>query len=141
MAYTLKLTNGKILLNLSDQKTDELTTSLTLIGKNVSAYGTYYNSNFIHLLENGANSTPPGAPLTGQLWWDSSANLLKVYNGTTFKTISAATASSPVVTSTGTAVPLLPGTDEILTFVPNAYFTGTTSSGTATVYIIPGDGM
>jgi hypothetical protein len=54
---------------------------------------------------------------------------------------SSATSNSAVVTSTGTAVPLLPGTDEILTFVPNAYFTGTTAAGTANVYIIPGDGM
>jgi len=46
-----------------------------------------------------------------------------------------------VVTSTGNAFPLLAGTDEILTFVPNAYFTGTTTSRTATVYITPGDGM
>jgi hypothetical protein len=35
----------------------------------------------------------------------------------------------------------LPSTDEILTFVPNAYFTGVTSSGTAVVYITPGDGL
>ena len=46
-----------------------------------------------------------------------------------------------VVTSTGNAFPLLAGTDEILTFVPNAYFTGITSSSTASVYITPGDGM
>jgi len=54
---------------------------------------------------------------------------------------SNATSNSAIVTTTGTAVPLLPGTDEILSFVPNAYFTGATSSGTANVYIIPGDGM
>jgi hypothetical protein len=46
-----------------------------------------------------------------------------------------------VVTSTGPAYPLLPGTDEILSFVPNAYFTGITGSSTAAVYITPGDGM
>jgi Na+/phosphate symporter len=46
-----------------------------------------------------------------------------------------------VVTSTGNAFPLLAGTDEILTFVPNAYFTGITSSSTASIYITPGDGM
>lgn len=46
-----------------------------------------------------------------------------------------------VVTGTGPAFPLLAGTDEILTFQPNAYFTGATSSGTAVVYITPGDGM
>lgn len=46
-----------------------------------------------------------------------------------------------VVTSSQTAFPILPNTDEILTFVPNAYFTGITSSGTATIYITPGDGL
>ncbi len=46
------------------------------------------------MLENSAAISPPGNPLTGQLWWDKSNNLLKVYNGTTFKTISAATAST-----------------------------------------------
>jgi len=46
-----------------------------------------------------------------------------------------------VVTTTGLSFPLLAGTDEILTFVPNAYFTGITSTGTASVYITPGDGM
>ena len=51
-----------------------------------------------------------------------------------------ATANASVVTSTATAIPLLPGTDEILTFVPYSYFTGITSSSSAIVYITPGDG-
>lgn len=46
-----------------------------------------------------------------------------------------------VVTSSQTAFPLLPSTDEILTFVPNAYFTAITAAGTATIYITPGDGL
>jgi hypothetical protein len=46
-----------------------------------------------------------------------------------------------VVSASQPALPLLPGTDEILTFVPNAYFTGITSTGTAAVYVTPGDGM
>ena len=52
-----------------------------------------------------------------------------------------ATNNAVVVTSTGNAFPLLASTDEILTFVPNAYFTGITGSGTASIYITPGDGM
>lgn len=51
-----------------------------------------------------------------------------------------ATASAVSVTSSQPAFPLLPGTDEILTFVPNAYFTGISTS-TAVVYITPGDGV
>ena len=49
--------------------------------------------------------------------------------------------AAAVVSTTGQSFPLLPGTDEILTFVPNAYFTGATASGTASVYITPGDGL
>jgi len=56
-------------------------------------------------------------------------------------TSSNATNSATVVSTTGPAIPLLPGTDEILTFVPNAYFTGITSTNTAVIYVTPGDGM
>jgi len=49
--------------------------------------------------------------------------------------------NAAIVTTTGPSVPLLPGTDEILTFVPNAYFTGITANSTAVVYVTPGDGM
>jgi hypothetical protein len=56
-------------------------------------------------------------------------------------TASEATNNAVVVTSSQTAFPLLPSTDEILTFVPNAYFTAITAAGTATIYITPGDGL
>jgi len=56
-------------------------------------------------------------------------------------TADAANSAATLVSSSQQAFPLLPSTDEILTFVPNAYFTGVTASGTATVYITPGDGL
>jgi len=56
-------------------------------------------------------------------------------------TSDVANSSAQIVTSSQSAFPLLPNTDEILTFVPNAYFTGITASGNATVYITPGDGL
>lgn len=98
MAYTINLTNGTIFAVIPDG-TINTSSSMTLIGKNYAGYGDFLDENFIHLLENGSNTTAPGAPLTGQLWWDSGNNLLKVYNGTTFKTISAATASASAPTS------------------------------------------
>ena len=52
-----------------------------------------------------------------------------------------ATANAVAVTSSQASYPLLPGTDEILTFAPNWYFTAATASGTATIYITPGDGL
>jgi len=56
-------------------------------------------------------------------------------------TASDASNNCAVVSTTGASMPILAGTDEILSFVPNAYFTGITSSGTAAIYITPGDGM
>jgi hypothetical protein len=55
-------------------------------------------------------------------------------------TAAAANSAAAVVTSSGQAMPLLAGTDEIITFLPNAYFTASTGSSTAVIYITPGDG-
>jgi hypothetical protein len=93
MAYVINLTDGTTFATISDG-TVNTSSSMTLVGKNYAGYGEFLDENFIHLLENGSNTTAPAAPLTGQLWWDKSTNLLKVYNGTIFKTISAATSSS-----------------------------------------------
>jgi hypothetical protein len=56
-------------------------------------------------------------------------------------TAAEASNNAVVVTSSQASFPLLPGTDEILTFVPNAYFTGITGANTAVIYITPGDGL
>ena len=61
------------------------------------------------------------------------------------QTEAGATSNCVVPTGIGansaTVLPLLPQTDEILSFVPNAYFTAITTAGTADLYITPGDGM
>ena len=98
MAYTINLTDGTIFATVADG-TINTSSSMTLVGKNYAGYGEFLDENFIHLLENSADSSAPGAPLTGQLWWDAGNNLLKVYNGSTFKTISAATASGSAPSS------------------------------------------
>ena len=98
MAYTINLTDGTIFATIADG-TINTSSSMILVGKNYAGYGEFLDENFIHLLENGSNTTAPGAPLEGQLWWDSGNSLLKVYNGTTFKVISASTASATAPTS------------------------------------------
>lgn len=52
-----------------------------------------------------------------------------------------ANTSAVVASNSQSCIPLLPGTDKVLTFGANAYFTGITSSGTALVYITPGEGL
>jgi hypothetical protein len=93
MAYQINLTDGTPFATIADG-TINTSSSMVLVGKNYAGYGEFLDTNFIHLLENSSAISPPGNPLAGQLWWDKSNNLLKVYNGTTFKTISAATAST-----------------------------------------------
>lgn len=98
MAYTINLTDGSVFATIADG-TVNTTSSMILVGKNFAGYGEFLDENFVHLLENGSNTTAPAAPLIGQLWWDKTNNLLKVYNGTIFKTISAATSSASEPTS------------------------------------------
>ena len=98
MAYTITLTDGTVFATIADG-TINTDSSMVLIGKNYAGYGDFLDENFVHLLENSSNTTAPSAPLTGQLWWDSANSLLKVYNGTLFKTISAATSSATAPTS------------------------------------------
>ena len=93
MAYTINLTDGNVFATIADG-TVNTSSSMILVGKNYAGYGEFLDENFIHLLENGSNTTAPSAPLTGQLWWDKTNSLLKVYNGSIFKTISAATSSA-----------------------------------------------
>ena len=81
MPYSVTLTDGTTIATINDGTVNTTTTSLTLIGKNYAGYGIFLNENFVELLENFSNSTPPTAPLTGQLWYDSRNEILKVYNG------------------------------------------------------------
>ena len=85
MSYQLNKTDGTLLLDLIDGQIDTASTNLTLVGRNYSGYGEYFNENFIKLLESFANTAAPSNPLTGQVWWDSSAQRLKVYDGAVWK--------------------------------------------------------
>jgi hypothetical protein len=98
MSYTITLTDGSIFATIPDG-TINTGSSMTLVGKNYAGYGQFINDDIIRLLENGSNTTAPGAPLVGQLWWDQTTDTMKVYNGTQFKVISAATASATAPTS------------------------------------------
>ena len=94
MSYTINLTNGTVFAVIPDG-TVNTSSSMTLIGKNYAGYGQFLDDNFVHLLENSANSSAPAAPLTGQLWWDSTNTLLKVYAGAAgWKGLGGATASA-----------------------------------------------
>ena len=97
MAYTINLTDGNVFAVVADG-TINTSSSMVLVGKNYAGYGEFLDENFIHLLESGANTTAPGAPLIGQLWFDKTANFLKSFDGTQFKRVGGATAQNTAPT-------------------------------------------
>lgn len=103
MSYTINRTNGTTLGTILDGTYDNTHTSLTLLGRNYSNYGQVMLDNLVKLVENFSYGIPPANPLSGQLWWDSTNNVLKVYTGTIFKAISSASTgiSKPTTTVPG----------------------------------------
>jgi hypothetical protein len=102
MAYTINLTDGTVFATIPDGTTNT-SSSLTLVGKNYAGYGEFLDENFIQHLENFSSTSSGGnptvaqlnSPLVGQLWWDKTNTLLKVYSGSGgWKTISSATSSA-----------------------------------------------
>jgi microcystin-dependent protein len=87
MAYTIKYSDfvnkGSIVI---EDNTINQETSLNLPGRNTTAYGSSIAENFLHLLENFANSTQPLNPVEGQLWYDNTPGVdqLKLWDGTTW---------------------------------------------------------
>lgn len=94
MSYKLNKTDGTLLVELADGQIDNSTTDITLVGRNYKGFGEFLNENYIKMLENFSSTSAPAAPLIGQLWYDTSVQRLKLYNGETFRT-----AGSPIVSN------------------------------------------
>lgn len=84
MPYQVDKFNGTFLTNVPDGTIDN-TTDLRFVGKNYAGYGEVQNENFLHLLENFANTTPPPKRITGQIWYDSGKKRLRYFDGNIFK--------------------------------------------------------
>jgi hypothetical protein len=101
MSYQINKTDGTVVATVADGQIDNLSTDLTLIGKNYSGFGESLNENFVKLLENFSNTTQPTHPIKGQIWFDSSELKLKVYSGSQFIPVSSATISGTQPTTLG----------------------------------------
>jgi hypothetical protein len=102
MAYKVDKFNGQFFVSVEDGTIDT-TSDLRFVGKNYAGYGEVQNENFLHLLENFSNTTPPPKVVTGQIWYDTATRKLKFYDGFRFKVASGAevSATAPSGLATG----------------------------------------
>jgi hypothetical protein len=103
MSYIVNLPDGTLLTTILDGTVDNTSSSLTLVGRNYSGYGEIIAEDLVALLVNFSRNVAPNNPLAGQIWYDSSASIAKIYTGTTWKNIGSATfsASAPSTTVGG----------------------------------------
>jgi hypothetical protein len=78
MAYTIVKSDGTVLTTIADGTINTTSTSLGLPGRNYAGYGQSLDTNFVHAMENFADTVPPANPLRGQLWYNTNANTLCV---------------------------------------------------------------
>ena len=146
MSYIINNTRGQIVAVVGDGTINTTATDLALVGRAVTNYGDYQNENYVYLLENFANGTAPTQPILGQLWYDSSTDLISAYS-TANVWVSLASQDyvqlqkiSPAFSGTPTAPTAAVSTNSIqlatTAFVQNnkvsPAFTGTPTAPTAT---------
>jgi len=101
MAYVINKSDGTAFVTLEDATVDN-STSITLVGRNYVGYGEAQNENFLFLLENFAHEIAPVKPIIGQLWYDKTLSVIKVYDGTNWVALGAATYSADAPSNPGT---------------------------------------
>lgn len=78
MAYTIVKSDGTVLTTIADGTINTTSTSVGLPGRNYAGYGQTLDTNFVHQLENFADTDPPPNPLRGQLWYNTNNSTLYV---------------------------------------------------------------
>ena len=102
MPYNLNFFDGRAFITLADGVVDQqASSSLYLIGKDVTSYGTFQNDNFLWLTENFAGTIEPVNKVQGQIWFDKNTDTLKpkIYDGSEWRTFSLLTANNTSATN------------------------------------------
>ena len=92
MTYTLQIntTTGTGNITVPDGALNTTSTSLALPGRNTVNYGLSLNQNLVNLLQNYASVNAPANAVLGQLWFDTSGNGLRIYDGQNWATVTPA---------------------------------------------------
>lgn len=106
MAYTVDYTDGtKTAISVPNSAVDT-TTNIGLVGRGYTNFGEIVAEDLLHLLENFASGSAPSKPVEGQLWFDSTNNILKYFDDTVsnsgnWKAIASMTVQSATPTAVG----------------------------------------
>jgi hypothetical protein len=101
MAYQINRYDNSLLTTVQDGTINQ-TTDLKLVGKNYAGYGEIESENYIFLLENFAGANAPPRALRGQLWYDTTTQKVKFFDGTRFRTSGGAEVATVAPTGTAT---------------------------------------
>jgi len=80
MSYIINNSRGNIVAVVADGTINTTATDVALVGRAVTNYGEYQNENCVYLLENFANGTAPVQPILGQLWYNSTTDVISAYS-------------------------------------------------------------
>ena len=99
MPYTLRKYDGTVLATLEDGVVDTASSSIYLIGKDVTNYGTTQNDNFLWLVENFAGTIEPQNKVQGQIWFDKDSLQPKIYDGFEWRNITLSSTGASQATN------------------------------------------
>jgi len=89
MATNIFNYDGSLRTTIADGAIDS-TTSIAMPGRGYLNYGEPVNQDMLWVMQNFANTSAPIAPIAGQLWYNTSNQILYVYNGTAWLSASGA---------------------------------------------------
>lgn len=88
--------DGTLLTTVADGTIDTTHSTLKFPGTGYQNYAPPIMENILWTMQNFAGSTQPTLPLTGQTWFDTTSNLLKVYTGSTWQAAGGVLVSSAI---------------------------------------------
>ncbi len=83
--YTMNWTDGTYFI-VQPKTVDYTSSSIPIYGKGSQSYGEGMQENLLHIIEHFGNVTPPAMPRPGQVWYNTAAQLLNLWDGSTWVT-------------------------------------------------------
>jgi len=104
--FTVNKSDGSAAAIITDGTVDSTSVSISLVGRDIVDYGEIIAETQVHIMENFANNASPSFPTRGQLWWDTSVDVLNIFDGSSFVGVALASDLSGFTTALNDKVEL-----------------------------------